>query len=151
MILHVGRLAWEKDIAVLVECFQRPHATWGDAVDFEISGDGLEATQDGAALPFARHHGFLDRDRLADLYAEGDVFVFPSPTGTCGLVALEAMASGVPVVAADQGGVLENLRPGVNGLLAPAGNAGAFADAVRELIADPAAATHWAREPGLGE
>ena len=56
-------------------------------------------------LPFARHLGFLDRKALPDLYADADIFVFPSPTETCGLVALEALASGVPVIGADAGGV----------------------------------------------
>lgn len=137
VLLYVGRLAREKDIAVLMETFRLLHGKLGDRVGFEVSGDGPEAASVREELPFARHHGFLDRDRLADLYADSDLFVFPSPTETCGLVALEAMASGLPVIAADQGGVLENLRPGVNGLLAPAGDAAAFATAAAELLEDP--------------
>jgi phosphatidylinositol alpha 1,6-mannosyltransferase len=137
VILHVGRLAREKDVAVLVETFNILHEKLGDQAGFEVSGDGPEAPSVRQALPFAHHHGFLDRERLADLYADSDLFVFPSPTETCGLVALEAMASGLPVIAANQGGVLENLRPEVNGLLAPAGDAAAFAEATGALVQDP--------------
>jgi glycosyltransferase involved in cell wall biosynthesis len=138
VVLYVGRLAREKDIGVLVTCFRMLREQWGDRIAFAISGDGPEGEVVRGQLPFARHHGFLDRDRLADLYADSDVFVFPSQTETCGLVALEAMASGVPVIAADRGGVLENLRPGVNGLRVAAGNPAAFADATSALLADTA-------------
>lgn len=137
VILHVGRLAREKDVAVLVQTFKILHDKFGDQAGFEVSGDGPEARSVRQALPFAHHHGFLERERLADLYADSDVFVFPSPTETCGLVALEAMASGLPVIAANQGGVLENLRPEVNGLIAPAGDAAAFAEATGALLQDP--------------
>jgi glycosyltransferase involved in cell wall biosynthesis len=90
-----------------------------------------------AALPYATHYGFIDRLRLADLYADSDLFVFTSATETCGLVVLEAMASGLPVITSDQGGVLENVRDGVNGLMVPAGDASAFAAATVGLNRDP--------------
>jgi D-inositol-3-phosphate glycosyltransferase len=51
-------------------------------------------------------------------------------------VALEALASGVPVIAADAGGVRENLRQGLTGMLVPAGDAGAFAAAIESLLTD---------------
>jgi glycosyltransferase involved in cell wall biosynthesis len=96
---------------------------------------------------------------LADLYADADLFVFPSRTETCGLVVLEAMASGLPVIAANEGGVRENLRTGINGLALPGGDAAAFAAAIEELAVDGqqrhamgqaarafALARDWARE-----
>lgn len=67
---------------------------------------------------------------LANLFSDADLFIFPSPTETCGLVALEAMAAGLPVLASDAGGVRENLRHGLNGLLLPRSNAAAFANAI---------------------
>lgn len=136
VVLHVGRLAREKDTDVLIDSCRLIQSQVGHRVVFAVSGDGPDAPRVRRELPFARHHGFLDRERLADVYADSDIFLFPSPTETCGLVALEAMASGVPVVAADRGGVLENLRPEVNGLLATAGDGGAFARAVVELVRD---------------
>jgi glycosyltransferase involved in cell wall biosynthesis len=106
-------------------------------VRFVVAGDGPEAGMVRAALPFATHYGFIDRSRLADLYADSDLFVFTSPTETCGLVVLEAMASGLPVITSDQGGVLENVRDGINGLMVPAGSATAFGAATVHLTRTP--------------
>jgi len=137
VILHVSRLAVEKDVATLVAGFQLAHQELGDAVRFVVAGDGPEAGMVREALPFATHYGFIDRSRLADLYADSDLFVFTSPTETCGLVVLEAMASGLPVITSDQGGVLENVRDGINGLMVPAGSAAAFGEATVHLARTP--------------
>jgi glycosyltransferase involved in cell wall biosynthesis len=136
VVLHVGRLAVEKDMATLVAAFEKAHAAIGRAASFCVAGDGPEAERVRRALPFARHFGFLERTRLAELYADADLFVFPSPTETCGLVALEAMASALPVIAADSGGVRDNVRDGLTGRLLPTGDAVAFAHAIVELAAD---------------
>jgi glycosyltransferase involved in cell wall biosynthesis len=136
LILHVGRLAVEKDVATLVETFRLVRDRLGDRARFCVAGDGPRAAEVREALPFARHLGFLDRATVADLYADADVFVFPSPTETCGLVALEALASGVPVVGADAGGIPESLRDGLTGFLVPPGDAAAFAERVVELAVD---------------
>lgn len=56
-----------------------------------------------------------------------------SPTETCGLVVLEAMASGLPVITSDQGGVLENVRNGLNGVMVRAGDGIGFGAATTEL------------------
>ena len=133
LVLHVSRLAVEKDIDTLVESFRLAHATLGDTARFVLAGDGPRAADVRVALPFATHLGFLERTTLANLYADADLFVFPSPTETCGLVLLEAMASGVPVVASDTGGVRENLRSGLNGLEVRAGDAARFAAAIVDL------------------
>ncbi|HET7041494.1 MAG TPA: glycosyltransferase family 1 protein [Gemmatimonadales bacterium] len=137
LVLHVSRLAVEKDVGTLVAAFRRAREQLGDSAAFVVAGDGPEAGMVRAALPFATHYGFIDRERLADLYADSDLFVFPSPTETCGLVVLEAMASGCPVITSDQGGVLENVRDTLNGRMVPAGDAEAFARATVELAADP--------------
>lgn len=137
VVLHVGRLAVEKDPHVLIEAFQRVYEAVGSETLFCVAGDGPRAEALREALPFARHFGFLERDALADLYAAADLFVFPSPTETCGLVTLEAMASGLPVISADRGGVLENVRHGINGLVVATGDGRQFAEAVIGLIRDP--------------
>lgn len=141
-VLHVGRLAVEKDIGTLIGAFQAAHAALGDAARFVVAGDGPKAAEVRRALPFARHLGFLRRDVLADLYADSDLFVFPSPTETCGLVALEAMAAGLPVIASNAGGVLENVRHEVNGRLVPAGDAAAFSGEIMALVRDADARRH---------
>jgi glycosyltransferase involved in cell wall biosynthesis len=128
-VLHVGRLAVEKDVETLIEAFRMAHERLGGRATFTVAGDGPEAARVRARLPFARHLGFLDRTvTLPDLYAEADIFVFPSPTETCGLVALEALASGVPVIGADAGGIPGNIRHGLTGFLVPAGEPRGFAD-----------------------
>jgi phosphatidylinositol alpha 1,6-mannosyltransferase len=97
-----------------------------------IAGTGpCEAELRAAAPPGVTFLGFLDREsRLPDLYANCDAFVFASVTETLGLVVLEAMASGLPVIAAPEGGVRDHLRDGVNGLTYPAGDAAALARAM---------------------
>jgi undecaprenyl-diphosphatase len=103
LILHVGRLALEKGVETLVNAFTIAHQFLGDRATFCIAGDGPLAGSLRERLPFARYLGFLPRAELARLYASADLFVFPSATETCGLVALEAMASGLPVIAARAG------------------------------------------------
>jgi glycosyltransferase involved in cell wall biosynthesis len=136
IVLHVGRLAVEKDPDVLVEAFRLAHEIVGAEALFCVAGDGPRGPALRRALPFARHFGFLAREVLADLYADADLFVFPSATETCGLVTLEAMASALPVVSADRGGVLENMRDGINGMVVPAGDGRRFAEAIVALIRD---------------
>lgn len=136
LVLHVGRLALEKSVDTLVAAFTAAHERLGDAAVFCVAGDGPRAAWVREALPWARHLGFLDRSVLADLYADADLFVFPSATETCGLVALEALASGVPVIGASAGGVKENLREGLTGMLVEPGQAAAFAEGIDALVRD---------------
>lgn len=136
LVLHVGRLAVEKNVETLVAAFVQARDRLGEQAVFCVAGDGPKAGWVRSSLPFARHLGFLDRQVLADLYADADVFVFPSATETCGLVALESLASGVPVIAANAGGVKENLRQDITGMLVNPGDPAAFATAIEQLIAD---------------
>jgi glycosyltransferase involved in cell wall biosynthesis len=138
LVLHVGRLALEKGVETLIDAFTRAHQVLGDAAAFCVAGDGPLAASMRERLPFASHLGFLSRTELARLYASADLFVFPSATETCGLVALEAMASGLPVVAARAGGVVESVHHGLTGLLVEPGNAEAFAQGITQLCGDTA-------------
>ena len=90
IVLHVGRLAAEKNLRVLAEAWTRAHRFLGPRATFVIAGDGPETQYMAAHVPFARQLGFVDRDSLAALYASSDLCVLPSRTETCGLVALEA-------------------------------------------------------------
>jgi glycosyltransferase involved in cell wall biosynthesis len=139
LLLHVGRLAPEKDVGVLLEAFRllAERCPQGQ-VRLLVAGDGparaaLER-QAGAQVTFL---GAVDRARdLPALYASCDAFVYASTTETLGLVVLEAMASGVPVVAVPTGGVADHLRDGVNGVAYPAGDAAACAVAMQRLASD---------------
>ena len=138
IVLHVGRLAAEKNLRVLVEAWTRAHRFLGPRATFVIAGDGPETQYIATRIPFTRQLGFVDRDSLAALYASADICVLPSRTETCGLVALEAMASGIPVIAADAGGLRESVLADVNGILVRPDDARGFAQAIIALVGDAA-------------
>lgn len=137
IVLHVGRLAREKNLRVLIEAWRLAHERLGPEVTFVAAGEGPLARVIRSELPFVRMLGFLPRYELAALYGSADVCVFPSHTETCGLVALEAMAAGVAVVAADAGGFSESVQSGVTGLLVAPHDARAYVDAITALLGDP--------------
>lgn len=137
--LYVGRLAAEKCVENVIEAFRiasglLPRGT----IHLVVAGTGPKEAEIRAATPAGVEFlGFLDRrSRLPDLYANCDAFLFASVTETLGLVLLEAMASGLPVIAAPAGGVCDHLRDGVNGLSYPAGDVGAMARAMVRLAGD---------------
>ena len=82
--------------------------------------------------------GYLAGDELASAYASGDAFLFPSSTETLGLVLLEAMAAGCPVVGANRGGIPDIITDGVNGCLyepdGADGGAGSLITATQRLL-----------------
>ena len=135
LVLHVGRLAPEKNLATLERAWIAARDALGSRAVFAVAGDGPLARRLEAQMPWVRRVGFLERSDLADLYAAADLCVLPSETETCGLVALEAMASGVPVIAADAGGLQESVHHGVNGLIAaPYDVAGFTANIIRLVM-----------------
>jgi len=137
IILHVGRLAPEKNIDVLAEAWTVARERVGQRATFVIAGEGPERRRLLAHLPWVRQLGFLDRDKLADVYASADICVLPSRTETCGLVALEAMASGLVVVAADAGGFRESIEHRRTGLLLAPDDATGFASEILSLVIAP--------------
>jgi hypothetical protein len=82
--------------------------------------------------------GFCVGEKLAEAYASADVFLHCSVTETFGLVVLESMASGVPVVARDEGGPSDIVRDGETGYLTPPDDMGAFVEKVMLLATDDA-------------
>lgn len=114
LLLYVGRLSAEKNLEAL-------RAWLGAFANARLAlvGDGpqrksLEQHFKGLPVHFA---GFLHREELASAYASSDIFVMPSRTETLGLVVLEAMCSGLPVVAERAGGIPEMIQDGVSGFL----------------------------------
>jgi glycosyltransferase involved in cell wall biosynthesis len=81
--------------------------------------------------------GFVEHTAVPGVLASLDVLVLPSAYEEMGSVLTEAMASGLPVVASDVGGIPEVVRDGVTGLLVPPGDVGALAAALDRLAADP--------------
>lgn len=114
LLLYVGRLSAEKDVGSLRSLLEEL-----PEVRLAIVGDGpgrreLERHFRGTATYFA---GYLRGEPLAAAYASADLFVMPSKTETLGLVLMEAMASGCPVVACRAGGIPDAVQDGVTGFL----------------------------------
>lgn len=137
IVLHVGRLAPEKNIDVLATAWTAARERVGQRATFVLAGEGPEARRLLTRLPWVRQLGFLERGKLADVYASADICVLPSKTETCGLVALEAMASGLAVVAADAGGFRESITHGQTGMLVAPEDATGFAAEILSLVIAP--------------
>jgi glycosyltransferase involved in cell wall biosynthesis len=101
---YVGRLSAEKNVRALSKVDEALAHAGVDDVRFTIVGDGAEREWLRAHLRRATLTGVLRGPALSTAYADMDLFVFPSETETVGNVVLEAMASGVPVVAMARGG-----------------------------------------------
>jgi glycosyltransferase involved in cell wall biosynthesis len=133
LLLYVGRLAPEKGI-------ERLKALLRDVpgIRLAIVGDGpalrdLEREFAGTPTIFT---GILQGEDLAAAYASADAFLFPSTTDTLGLAMIEALASGLPIVAARSGASREVVSEGENGLLYEADSAPSLVAAVRRLFSD---------------
>ncbi len=116
-VLYVGRLAPEKNLALAVEAFRALQTRRPDA-KFVLVGDGPEARELRRLHPDFVFCGMRTGEDLAAHYASGDVFLFPSTSETYGNVILEAMASGLAVLAFDYAAGREHVVPGKNGQLA---------------------------------
>ncbi len=129
LLLYVGRLSAEKDIPRLKELFPVI-----PGMRLAIVGDGpmrgeLERHFEGTSTVFT---GYLKGAELASAYASSDLFVMPSQTETLGLVLLEAMAAGCPVVACRAGGVPDAVEDGVTGFLFDPADRASFPAMVRQ-------------------
>ncbi len=132
--LYVGRLSPETTLEVLGGISdQLPH------LRLALVGDGparAKLERRFADRP-AQFLGFLRGEELAAAFASADLFVMPSTTETLGFVVLEAMSSGLPVIAARAGGIPDLVEDEVNGLLYDPAEPASAAKAVAELLAHP--------------
>jgi glycosyltransferase involved in cell wall biosynthesis len=131
LLLYVGRLSAEKDIPRLRTVLEALPGT-----RLAIVGDGplrhsLERHFKGTATFFT---GYLQGEALASAYASADLFVLPSETETLGLVLLEAMASGCPVVACRAGGVPDAVQDGLTGFLFEPADTKGLVDTVERAL-----------------
>ncbi len=132
VVLHVGRVAPEKNVPLAIEAYRSMQRA-SRAVGCVIVGDGpLRATLQ-ARHPDVRFCGVQTGEPLAAHYASADVFLFPSETETFGNVTLEAMASGLAVVAYDYAAAHAHIRHGDTGVLVPYGDGRAFIEAAVAL------------------
>lgn len=112
LLLYVGRVSAEKEIDKIKSVLESIPSARLAIVGNGPAKEELEAHFAGTNTNFV---GYLHGQELASAYASADAFVFPSSTETLGLVLLEAMAAGCPVVAARRGGIPDIVTDGVNG------------------------------------
>lgn len=139
ILLYAGRLSPEKNIGLLSETIA---LLAGESIDYRLIVAGAGPLEDSfrvsanAVMPKkVTMLGHVDKLRLAELYANADVFVHPNPREPFGIAPLEAMASGVATVAPRSGGILSYANDDNAWLTSP--DAESFAAAIRNVIADP--------------
>ena len=141
VVAFIGRLVWEKGLDVYAEVISGLQGR-GLPARALVAGEGpaqdvLRGRLDATAV----FTGHLEGDDLSTAYASADVFLFPSETETFGNVTLEALASGLPVVAADAAGSRMLVEDGVTGRLCAPRDAEAFLEATAALVEDAATRT----------
>ena len=129
---YVGRLTPEKNVRLFVDLERSLIDRGRRDFRFTLIGEGNEKDWLRKHLEFGETPGILRGEALAEAFANMDVFVFPSRTDTFGLVLLEAMASGVPVVVSPQTGARVGVRHGVTGFHAP--DSDSFTERVLQLM-----------------
>lgn len=145
-IIFCGRISTEKNLPILTRYWpsikQRIEAA-GQTAQLIIIGDGpyrqeMQSKLDGQGAYFL---GFKHKQELAALYASSDIFAFPSTTDTLGQVVMESQASGIPVIATDQGGPKEVIKNNGSdqdtGLVLPIEDPKQWTDAIVDLALDP--------------
>jgi phosphatidyl-myo-inositol alpha-mannosyltransferase len=147
-LLFVGRLHPRKGFAIAVEAFAALAAN-RPGLRLVVAGEGGEASAldrvPGRVRDRVAMLGAVPNEELPPIHAACDVFVAPNTGGeSFGVILLEAMASGLPVVASDIAGFEEVVTPNVDGLLVPPRDPGALATAVERVLDDPVAAARLA-------
>jgi glycosyltransferase involved in cell wall biosynthesis len=143
----VGRLVERKGVHVLLDALARLPAV--PRVRLEVVGEGSERPaleSQAAALGLSdrvKFHGFVSDAELASHLEAADCLVLPAVTDAkgdvegLGVVLLEAMSFGRPVIASAAGGIVDVVRSGETGLLVPPGDVAALASAIARFAADP--------------
>jgi glycosyltransferase involved in cell wall biosynthesis len=116
VLMSVGRLAAEKNLGQVMATYEALRSM-GANVKLVLVGDGPMRAQIQQRCPDAVLAGMLPHDKLADYYASADLFLFPSQSETFGNVTVEALASGLPVLAFDCAAASDWVQPEVNGWL----------------------------------
>ncbi len=134
--LYVGRVAAEKNLALAIAAYRELQRA-APGAKFVVVGDGPLRAALQSQHPDIVFCGVHRGEELARRYASADIFLFPSETETFGNVTLEAMASGLAVVAFDYAAARMHISDGASGALAPCGDARAFIEAALRLAREP--------------
>lgn len=141
IILYAGRLVYEKGVQYLIGAMPKILQNYHDA-KLVIAGKGgmideLKAEVEHLGLGNKVYFtGYMDHKSLCKLYKCADIAVFPSTYEPFGIVALEGMLAGNPIVVSDIGGLNEIVEHGVNGMKSYAGNSNSIADSILTLLFD---------------
>lgn len=137
VVLCVSRIAAEKNLDLFVHTTRAMRSLKPD-LRVVMVGDGPELARLRKRCPEIIFTGMQTGEALAAHYASGDLFLFPSVTETFGNVTVEAMASGLAVLAYDYAAAREYIEDGVSGVLAPYDDAEAFITRARWMLQSPA-------------
>jgi glycosyltransferase involved in cell wall biosynthesis len=137
IILFASRLVWEKNLETLIRIYDRcqneklPY-------NFVIAGDGTARKACEQRMKNAVFTGSLSHEKLSELYASADIFLFTSVSETYGNVVLEAMACGLPCVIADGGGSRDFITQGVNGYKCEPENEADYVEKIKSVLENEA-------------
>jgi len=137
VLLAVGRVAAEKNVELALRAFERARRDRPD-LRLVVVGDGPARHRLALAHPAATFVGAKRGAELAAYYASADAFLFPSLSDTFGNVVMEALASGLPVVAFDCAAAAEHVADGASGRLVVPGDEAGFIAAIASFAVDPA-------------
>jgi glycosyltransferase involved in cell wall biosynthesis len=137
-LIYVGRVSREKNLDTMLDAFMADSVLL-DKAALVLVGDGpyLEELRSRYRHPAVVFPGFMKGQRLSQVYASADVFLFPSMTDTYGNSVLEAQAAGLPAIVADSGGPKEIISPNESGLAISGYDMKAWRQAMRGLVLDP--------------
>jgi glycosyltransferase involved in cell wall biosynthesis len=144
-LIYVGRIAAEKNLGVAVEAY-RAIKRFNARVKFVLVGDGPQLQSLQRENPDLIFAGMRMGEELGKYYASADVFLFPSETETFGNVTLEAMASGLAVIAYDYACAKLHISPGETGILVRLGDAESFVASACALVREPPAIARIRRQ-----
>ena len=136
VLISVGRLALEKNLGQVMACYESLKSA-GAKVKLVLVGDGPMRETIAQRCPDAIFAGMLSHDALATYYASADLFLFPSLTETFGNVTVEALASGLPVLAFDCAAATDWVKQGVNGWLVSEAEPEAYVSTAMKVAMNP--------------
>ena len=149
ILMHISNFRRVKRVRDVVQIFANVHAKIPSRL--VMVGDGPDrgdAEEESRRLGIADRVHFLGKiDNVAPLLASADLFLLPSSSESFGLSALEALASGVPVIGTNAGGMPEVIRNGETGVLCPVGDVEGMSSAAIEILSD---SQRWQSMSDLG-